>query len=72
MGEVLYTGWSRMFGEEKFGMPHGGVASNPWIEENGEGTRRLLILETWWRWWAILLGGECQEKGGVSVQMFDA
>ena len=34
VGEVLYAGRTGMFGEEKFGVPHGRGTGDPWVDKD--------------------------------------
>ena len=52
-------------------MPHCCGTREPWIDEYGKSAWRLLVLRCQRRMWRGVVGRESEEKGGVSVEMFD-
>ena len=48
VGEILDAGGTGMAGEEELGVPHGGRAGDPWVDEDGEDAWRLVgvVLST--------------------------
>lgn len=60
-----------MFRKEEFGMPHSGGTAYPWVNEDREGTWRLLIWEACRRRRCVISGREGEKEGGVSIKMLD-
>lgn len=56
-----------MFREKPFGMPHGARAVEPRIDENSEGAGRVRAGRRISR----IFGQKGEQKGGVSIEMFD-
>ena len=52
-------------------MPHDGWAVEPWIDEDGECSWWLMVFGRGWRRILLVRRGECEEEGGIAVEMLD-
>ena len=52
-------------------MPHGSGTGYPWVDEDGKGAWRLVVLQAWWSRRGTLCRSEGEEERGVSIKVLD-